>query len=116
MAMRFGKMTPEQRAHAERLLAEYLTRPRNAGVRPGDRRFYYLCAGAATVARHGPPPTRNQRLGYRTAKRNRARAAARLLYGDPAAPVPIPGAGALPSRNPPRPKRQRARRSPSSSS
>jgi hypothetical protein len=83
--MRFMRLTADERALAERLLAEYRARPKNA-----DASFRSLCGAAARAARHGPPPTRNQRLGYRTAKRNRARALARQLYGDPTADVPRP--------------------------
>lgn len=90
--MRFPKLTPEQRERAEKLLTEYRARPKNANVS-----FFTLCGTAATVAIHGNPPTRAQRLGYRTAKRNRARAAARALYGDPAAECPQPSAP-LPSK------------------
>jgi hypothetical protein len=81
--VRFMRLTPDERDRAERLLADYRARPKNANAS-----FRSLCGAAARGARHGPPPTRNQRLGYRTAKRNRARALARALYGDPTADHP----------------------------
>src|SRR6266481_2150612 len=85
--MRFPLLTPSERERAEELLAVYRARPKNANAL-----FMSLCGAAARAARHGPPPSYNQRLGYRTAKRNRARAAARAFYGDPAAECPQPGA------------------------
>jgi hypothetical protein len=88
--MRFSKMSPSERERAESLLADYVARPEHRDATPGTRAFYHLVGAAARGARHGDPPTRWQRLGYRTAKRNRARAAAAARYGDPSASVPIP--------------------------
>jgi len=84
--MRFAGMPIALRVRAESLLREYLARERHRDVVPGTRAFYHLVGAAASVARHGPPPTRNQRLGYRMHKKRRARLAALALYGDPSRP------------------------------
>ena len=97
--MRFPRLTHEQREKAEKLFAEYRLRPKNAGAS-----IFALYGTAARVAIHGNPPNFRQRLGYRTAKRNRARKAAMLLYGDPAADNPQPGV--LPDPKPKKAKRK----------
>jgi len=73
--------------HARVLLADYLLK--HADRLPNAQLYAALCAAASRVAQHGPPPDRWQRLGYRTAKRNKARKRMIEDYGDPAAPIPV---------------------------
>lgn len=81
--MPFKELPENQRVKAIALLKEWLSRPKHKDTVPGKPMYYYLVGSAARYAKHGPPPNRWQRLGYRTAKRNRARKAMKELYGDP---------------------------------
>jgi hypothetical protein len=97
--VRFINLTHSQRETAEKLLAEYLSRDEYKGLKRNTRVFHALCGGAARKAIYGNPPNRNQRLGYRTAKRKRARKALLEAYGDPSHDHPVPGVGAISSLN-----------------
>jgi hypothetical protein len=81
----FRHLHPAVQEGAWELLARYLAK--HAARLPNARLYASLCAAASRVAQHGPPPNRWQRLGYRTAKRNRARMQL-AEHGDPAAPNP----------------------------
>ena len=84
----FQHLCPAVREPAWELLICYMARPKNSARLPNARLYASLCAAASRVAQHGPPPNRWQRLGYRTAKRNRARKQLMAEYGDPAASNP----------------------------
>src|SRR5215467_4208833 len=85
----FQHLSSALRERAWELLAIYLARPKHA-ARLGNAGLYAsLCAAASRVAQHGIPPNRSQRLGYRTAKRNRARQRMNEEYGDPTAADPV---------------------------
>ena len=83
--MRFRLLEPAERERAEKLLAEFLARPKHANVEIPSRQFVSLCGAVGRAIRHGPPPNRFQRLAYRSHKRRRAKAEAARLYGDPKA-------------------------------
>ena len=85
--MRFAKLSVDERARAEELLAAYRVRPKNK-----DASFRSLCGAAARQAKHGNAPNYRQRAAYRMHKKRRARLTAAVLYGDPLALVPIPRA------------------------
>ena len=73
-------LTPDQRAHSDRLYYEYIARPEHRDRLTVPLRAS-LRAAANRIARCGPPPSYNQRLGYRSWKKRRARAAAIAEYG-----------------------------------
>jgi hypothetical protein len=75
-------LTATESALSDALYEEYCSRPQHASRLTRSLKAS-LRAAANSVARHGLPPNRNQRLAYRRWKKQRARELAIAIYGDP---------------------------------
>jgi hypothetical protein len=80
-------LTQEEYRRSDELFAEYCSRPQHR-TRLTATLIASLRAAANRVARHGLPPSYNERLGYHSWKKRKAKALAIAIYGDPTATQP----------------------------
>jgi hypothetical protein len=75
-------LTASEQILSDALYQEYCSRPQHVNRLTRSLKAS-LRAAANSVAKHGLPPNRNQRLAYRRWKKQRKRELAIAIYGDP---------------------------------